>query len=105
MELSQHVSPKSKVIGYDISSSQFPAKEQLPSNVQLEILNVMGGFLPRSAVSAFDIVHVRALVLAVKRGDLDLLISRLGMMLSTPPSPFLVSLELPVVLRDYVSCQ
>ncbi|KAL8753700.1 MAG: hypothetical protein Q9199_004868 [Rusavskia elegans] len=55
----------------------------------------MSGALPISAVRAFDIVHVRALVLAVKRGDLDILVARLGTMLSTPPYTFLVSFHPP----------
>ncbi len=82
LELSQHVPLTTRITGYDISSLQFPTKENLPGNVRLEVFDALSGAIPTSLVHAFDVVHLRALVLAVKGGDPGVLISRLAKMLS-----------------------
>ncbi|KAL8794431.1 MAG: hypothetical protein Q9195_003018 [Heterodermia aff. obscurata] len=69
LELSQDLPSDTQLVGYDISSAQFPNKESLPPQVHLEILDILSDELPKEVVGTFDVVHIRALVLVVQAGD------------------------------------
>lgn len=65
----------------------FPAQEWLPTNVHLNILDVLGSEFPKDLQGSFDVVHVRALSLVVN--DPSELLGKLFMLLSAWPTPFL----------------
>ena len=68
--------------GFDISPSQFPAKEYLPRNISLHIADAFAE-APESLLGKYDVVHVRSLTLVVKGGDPKPLLRILKRMLST----------------------
>lgn len=65
--------PAWSFVGSDISSSNFPARENLPANVELQEFDALAE-LPAHLEGRFDVVHVRAVCLVIKGDD---------------PSPFL----------------
>ena len=69
MELSRDLPSDAQLVGYDISSAQFPNEESLPPQVRLELLDILSDELPKELLGTFDVVHVRALVLVVQAGD------------------------------------
>ncbi|KAK6613731.1 methyltransferase domain-containing protein [Botrytis cinerea] len=80
LELSQKVSQNVRLHGFDISKELFPAKEYLPSNMNLEILDAFGP-LPEHLKGKFDIVHIRAFTIVVKGGHPGILLENLIAML------------------------
>ena len=70
------------MLGYDISTAQFPAKEWLPANVQLEVLDILDTDLPDELKGAFDVVHLRAFAVVIKRGEPRGVLDRVVEMLS-----------------------
>ena len=61
--------PSSWVLqGYDVSTSQFPVSQHLPSNVCLGVLDAFDD-LPQDMIAKFDVVHIRAFAAVVKSGD------------------------------------
>ncbi|TEY77513.1 hypothetical protein BOTCAL_0054g00290 [Botryotinia calthae] len=80
LELSQKVSPNVRLHGFDISNELFPAKEYLPSNMNLEILDAFGP-LPEHLKGKFDIVHIRVFTIVVKGGHPGVLLDNLIAML------------------------
>ena len=82
LELSRHLPSTAQIFGYDISPAQFPAKEWLPHNVQLDILDVVNQELPKELKNAFDVVHLRAFALVIKGGDPKGVLNTLVEMLS-----------------------
>ena len=67
--------------GLDISTDYFPAKEWLPSNVSLDVVDAFGE-VPMHLIGRYDIVHLRAFVVVVRNGDPTRLLSNLIKMLS-----------------------
>ncbi|KAF5877869.1 putative umta methyltransferase family protein [Botrytis fragariae] len=86
LELSQKVSPNVQLRGFDISNKLFPAKEFLPSNMKLEILDAFGT-LPEHIKGKFDVVHIRAFTIVIKGGHPGVLLDNLIAMLK--PGGFL----------------
>ena len=82
LELSQQVSSDWQLDGFDISTAQFPASEFLPPNVTLTSLDAFGN-LPVDLIAKFDIVHVRAFCVVVKKGDPGPLMANLIKLLRT----------------------
>ena len=82
MELSQDLPPDAQLVGYDISSAQFPNKESLAPQVRLETLDILNDELPKELVETFDVVHVRAFALVVQAGDPRTMLSKLCALLS-----------------------
>lgn len=60
--------PSDIYIGLDINESQFPPKDTLPDYVTLQVLDATAA-VPEEYVGAFDIVHIRLLVPAVRGND------------------------------------
>ena len=54
--------PSAQLDGFDISSSQFPPKEWLPTNVTLVTHNALNP-VPSEFVAKYDVIHVGLLVL------------------------------------------
>ena len=67
--------------GFDISTDYFPAKEWLPANVSLDVLDALGE-VPEHLVGRYDIVHLRAFVVVVRNNNPARLLSNLIKMLS-----------------------
>lgn len=65
----------------DISELQYPAKEYLPTNVSLELMDVFGD-VPERWVEKFDIVHVRAFGVVITHSDPLPLLENMVKMLS-----------------------
>ena len=82
LELSQGLPSDAQLVGYDVSSAQFPNRESLPPQVRLENLDILSDELPEELVGTFDVVHVRALVLVVQAGDPRTLLSNSCALLS-----------------------
>lgn len=85
LELSRQLRSSAQITGFDISPGMFPAKEWLPPNVRLEVLDVLKESMVKEVVGKFDVVHVRAFACVVKNregGGVDRLMERIGSMLS-----------------------
>lgn len=65
----------------DVSEVQYPAKEYLPTNVSLELMDVFGD-VPERWVEKFDIVHVRAFGVVITHLDPLPLLENMVKMLS-----------------------
>lgn len=55
----------SRLDGYDFDTSKFPNASQLPDNVKLSFADTMKPF-PQEILGIYDVVHVRALMYALK---------------------------------------
>ncbi|KAL9031755.1 MAG: hypothetical protein Q9196_000232 [Gyalolechia fulgens] len=80
IDLAQQL-PHAQLDGYDISSTQFPPAEWLPSNVKLKTLDALAE-VPSSLVSTYDVIHA-GLVVLVAGDDPVPLLRNLIKMLST----------------------
>ena len=96
LELSRQLPSNAELYGFDISPRMFPAQEWLPTNVHLNILDVLGSEFPRDLQGSFNVVHVRALSLVVN--DPSDLLRKLFMLLSAWPTPFLHTLLKPLTI-------
>ena len=59
---------KVKLYGTDISAEQFPADEKVPSNVELKVRNSLKSFSEKHH-EKYDMIHVRAVALALGDGE------------------------------------
>ncbi|KAL8715485.1 MAG: hypothetical protein Q9220_000820 [cf. Caloplaca sp. 1 TL-2023] len=80
VDLADHVPHDWKLHGFDMSSENYPAKEHLPDNVTLSILDCFEE-PPLEMREKFDVLHVRCFALNVKGGDPGFLIGNLLKML------------------------
>ena len=60
----------------------YPAKQWLPSNVHLGILDMLSDELPGDLRGTFDVVHVRAFACVIKGGDPTKVVKKMRDMLS-----------------------
>ena len=67
--------------GFDLSPTNFPAKEWLGENITTHLLDAFMPDLPEEWVGKFDIVHIRAILSAVKDNNVEPLIKNLVKML------------------------
>ena len=81
IELLPHVPASTQLDGFDISADHYPAKEWLPPNVSLDLLDVFGR-IPEPLVGRYDVVHIRTFALAVRNNDPGPLLRNLMKMLS-----------------------
>ena len=72
--------PTAQFDGLDISLSQAPAKEWLPSNIQLRAWDIFDN-VPNDLLAKYDIIHVRLLVLVVRKSDPRPLLRKFAKML------------------------
>ena len=86
IDLARLLSPSADLSGFDITPSNYPAPEWLPSNVGLHVLDAFAPDLPEHLVGAFDIVHIRAIVSAVRDNAVEPLVKNLVKMLSMFPA-------------------
>lgn len=73
--------PTTQFDGFDVSADYFPAKEWLPANVSLEVVDAFAD-VPEHLIGKYDVVHIRAFVVIVKNNDPTKLLSNLIKMLS-----------------------
>ena len=73
--------PEAQLDGYDISPSQFPAKERLPKNVKLATLDAFG-LIPEDLVGKYDVVHISLFVMLVRNENPAPVLENLMLMLS-----------------------
>ena len=78
--------PGAELVGFDNSNAQYPHEYILPSNVQLKIWDVKTP-PPKEMEGAFDVVHLRNLLMLVKSNDPTVLIENCGKLLSRFSSP------------------
>jgi hypothetical protein len=76
--------------GFDITASNYPAPEWLPSNVTMHVMDAFTPDLPEHLIGAFDIVHIRAIVSAVKDNAVEPLLKNLVKMLSMVLLPHII---------------
>ena len=88
LELSRQLPNHAELYGFDVSSEMFPAKEWLPTNVHLNVLDINGSEFPKELEGSFDVIHARALALVVKQNDPSHLLKKLSFLLSTWPKRF-----------------
>ena len=67
--------------GFDLSPTNFPAKEWLGENITTHVLDAFTPELPEEWDGKFDIVHIRAITSAVKDNAVEPLIKNLVKML------------------------
>jgi hypothetical protein len=67
---------------FDITASNYPALEWLPSNMSMHVMDAFAPNLPEHLVGAFDIVHIRATTSAVKGNAVEPLLKNLVKILS-----------------------
>ena len=79
MELLHHLPPTARVDGFDISASHYPAKEWLPPNVALDLLDAFED-LPENLLGRYD-VHMRTFAVIVRNNDPTRLLENLIKML------------------------
>lgn len=78
MDLAKLVDPSCELFGFDIASDQFP--QIAPSNVKFLIHDI---FKPlEEFYGTFDIIHVRALCLAIPNAKWDIVVQNLLRLLS-----------------------
>jgi SAM-dependent methyltransferase len=66
LDLATRLPPTSQLTGFDIDTEKYPARQELPDNVSLEPGNVLEPF-PETHCGAYDVVHVRLLMYALKK--------------------------------------
>ncbi|KAL8787997.1 MAG: hypothetical protein Q9213_001889 [Squamulea squamosa] len=71
--------PHAQLDGYDISSSQWPPAEWLPSNVKLKTLDALA-IVPNHLVEKYDVIHIGLLVLVARDDPKPLLKNVLSML-------------------------
>ena len=81
MEVVPHLAASARMDDFDISDDQFPAREWLPENVSLDLLDILGD-VPKSLVEQSDIVHLRTFAVVVKNNDPRKLLQNLIKLLS-----------------------
>jgi hypothetical protein len=87
IELASLLPLSATLSGFDITASNYPAPEWLPSNVSMHVMNAFTLDLPEHLVGVFDVVHIRAIVSAIKGNAVEPLLKNLVKMLSMlPPS-------------------
>ncbi|TEY47664.1 hypothetical protein BOTCAL_0302g00120 [Botryotinia calthae] len=69
LDLVRQLTSTVQLYGFDISSSQFPHPNYLPSNVKLEVLDSLRVDPPEELLGSFDIVHLRLWLGVVMNGD------------------------------------
>ena len=72
--------PEATLDGFDIDLSQAPHPKWLPKNTTMRHWNIFED-LPPDVIEKYDIVHVRLLVLAMEKKDLQSMIERFRAML------------------------
>ena len=72
--------PTARLDGFDIDTSQAPPEQWLPSNVTLKTWNIFDD-VPEEMVGIYDVVHVRLVVLVVRKSDIRNVIRKLLRML------------------------
>ena len=95
IELASLLPSSATLSGFDIANSSYPAPEWLPSNVSMHVMDAFTPNLPQHLIGAFDIVHIRAIVSAVKDNDIEPLLENLVKMLSTVSSLLFSPSKLP----------
>jgi len=81
IEISRQVPSSARLQGFDITAVHFPAKEWLPDNMSMHILDAFTPDLPADLVGAFDVVHIRTISSVVKDNNVQPLITNLVKML------------------------
>ena len=81
IEALPHFPASTHIDGFDISSEHYPAKEWVPPNVSLNLLDAYGD-IPGHLVGRYDIVHLRMFGVIVKNNDPTVLLANLVTMLS-----------------------
>jgi len=83
LEVARQVPSTAQLYGFDITDSNYPAKEWLPENVTLtgSFDAISSAPLPKELEGAFDVVHIRAFTSIVKDNKVDPLIKNLLSML------------------------
>lgn len=92
IELASVLPASAKLSGFDITASNYPAPEWLPSNVSMHVMDAFTLDLPEHLVGAFDIVHIRAIASAVKDNAVEPLLKNMVKMLRMTPPIFFDSL-------------
>ena len=68
LDLVENVPPTTRLHGFDISSSGFPPKSWLPSNVSFNVLDSLKE-APEELWGQYDIVHIRLFLIVVNDND------------------------------------
>lgn len=69
LDLARDLPASTQLDGFDISTAQYPAKEHLPPNVHLRILDILASDPPKDLQNQYDIVHIRLFIGVVCHGD------------------------------------
>src|SRR2546423_12022973 len=86
IELASLLPSSATLSGFDITASNYPAPALLPKNVTMHVMYAFTPDLPEQLVGAFDIVHIRAILSAVKDSVVEPLLKNLVKMLSMLPT-------------------
>lgn len=82
IETAKILPSKCQIDGFDISDKQFPPAEDLPSNIRLREWDVLAP-MPVEYWNRYDIVNVRALVVALGDDEWKIAVRNLVLILST----------------------
>ena len=83
LELSEKL-PNATLVGLDNSAAQFPAKNNLPRNVQLVTWDV-NTEPPSELCGQFDVVHLRNLLMLVDKDDPSRILENCAKLLGMSP--------------------
>lgn len=81
-EVSEIVDPDCKLDGYDISATQFPSRDSLPSNISLMEHDILKP-LSDEYSGYYDIISVRALVTALADDEWETAVRNMARCLSS----------------------
>ena len=89
LELSRQLPSNPALHGFNISPGMLPAKDWLPTNVHLDIVDAVESDFPKGLERFFDVVHIRAYALVPEHNYPSDLLKNLYILLSTCLPPIL----------------
>lgn len=81
LDLAQTLSTETELVGFDISTQQFPAPDERPSNIELHEQSVLNPF-PDRYHGYFDVVAVRLITAGLRAGDWEVAVENVSKLLS-----------------------
>lgn len=81
LDLAQTLPTETELVGFDISTQQFPAAEERPSNLELHEQSVLSAF-PEKYHAYFDVVAVRLITAGLRADDWDKAVENVTKLLS-----------------------
>ncbi|PYH97267.1 hypothetical protein BO71DRAFT_427196 [Aspergillus ellipticus CBS 707.79] len=102
ISLSTTLPPSVQLHGFDISDAQFPPKNWLPENVNMDTWNALNP-APEHLIGQYDVVNIRYFGLVVRKDNFDGLLRNLVSLLK--PGGFLQWTEINIPEQEILSGQ